>query len=201
MKRRAQQWAAGFTLLEILVALVVLGFLLAGLAQGTRFGLRAWDMQGRMVDARGELDAVDRTLRGLIAQANPGSSEVPTPLTGTARAIVFTSDLPQALAGQRADMSLTVDGAHRLLLRWTPHRHVRQLGPPPTPQQTELLRGVARLEIGYWAAGGVGGWAAAWSATALPALVRIRIVFEDGDPRHWPDIVAGTMLGLQGGSG
>ena len=33
----------GFTLLEVLAALAVLGLLLAGLAQGVQFGLRAWD--------------------------------------------------------------------------------------------------------------------------------------------------------------
>ena len=39
----------GFTLLEMLAVLAVLGLLLAGLSQGIRFGLRAWDMQAREV--------------------------------------------------------------------------------------------------------------------------------------------------------
>ena len=38
----------GFTLLEILVALTVLGFLLAGLAQGVHFGLLAWGTEVRL---------------------------------------------------------------------------------------------------------------------------------------------------------
>ena len=36
---------AGFTLLEIMVALVVFGLLVLGLGQGVDFGLRAWGRQ------------------------------------------------------------------------------------------------------------------------------------------------------------
>ena len=190
----------GFTLLEVLVALVVMGFLLAGLSQGTRFGLRAWDIQARMIDQNGELDAVDRTLRRLIQQLDPGNATTGSTLAGTARRMVFTSDLPMAAvtATRRADMILAVDAAHRLMLAWTPHLHVVRIGPPPAPQATELLRGVDRLEIGYWRRDGVGGWLNRWPDRELPALIRIRIVFVEGDARRWPDIVAAPMLGRQG---
>ena len=40
---------AGFTLLEVLVSLVVTGLILAGLAQGFRFGVAAWDAQTRIL--------------------------------------------------------------------------------------------------------------------------------------------------------
>ena len=41
----------GFTLLEMLVVLVVLGFLMVGLTQGVRAGLALWDAQSRRVGA------------------------------------------------------------------------------------------------------------------------------------------------------
>ena len=41
MKIGAAQRDAGFTLLEILVALVILGLIVSGLAGGTRLGLKA----------------------------------------------------------------------------------------------------------------------------------------------------------------
>lgn len=191
---------AGFTLLEILVALVVMGFLLAGLSQGTRFGLRAWDLQARMIDQHGELDAVDRTLRRLIQQADPGTAAGGATLAGTARRLALTSALPmEAPAVQRADMVLAVDAAHRLMLGWMPHLHVILTGPPPPPKDAELLRGVSRLEIGYWRTDGAGGWRDRWAERDLPALVRLRIVFEPGDARAWPDIVAAPMLRRQRG--
>lgn len=188
--------AAGFTLLEILVALVVLGFLMVGLTQGTRFGLRAWGMQTRMIDQRGELDAVDRTMRRLVARMDPGSPTRDSTLRGTGSRVAFRSDLPMAAAGpasRRADMLLTVDGAHRLVLRWTPHLHAARFGPAPAPEDAELLRGVDRIEVSYWAGGGA-VWQTTWTGRDLPALIRFRIVFPEGDPRRWPDIVAAPVL-------
>src|SRR5918997_799427 len=62
---------AGFTLLEVLVALAVLGFLTLGLAGGVRFGLGAWDSQARLIDRTGDLDVADRALRRIVAQLVP----------------------------------------------------------------------------------------------------------------------------------
>ncbi len=180
---------AGFTLLEILVALVVFGFLVLGLGQGVDFGLRAWDRQSRGIAARGELDAVDRALRGLIGRLDPD-----TDVVGRAHGLGLTSQLPQtaALATGEADMALGVDGARRLVLRWTPHLHAVRFGPPPTPDVAELLRGIERLDLAYWPRDG-GGWRDTWSAHDPPAMIRIHVVFPVGDPRHWPDLIAAPM--------
>lgn len=184
---------AGFTLFEVLVALAVLGFTMVGLAQGARFGVRAWDMQGRVIDKRSELDAVDRALRRFIERADPGGGKEPASLQGTADHVAFTSELPAAASGaaRRADMVVLVSGG-RLVLRWAPHLHVRRLGPRPAPAEEELLRGVRRAEFAYWSP--TGGWVGAWSEQALPALVRVRLVFPEGDRRRWPDVVAAPLL-------
>lgn len=191
--------AAGFTLLEILVALVVLGFLLVALGQGSRFGTRALNVQTRMIDQREGLEAVDRALRRMIEQADAGTPGGEAPVTGTPSRLAFTTRLPVAtVEGQYADTVLAVDGARRLVLRWTPHRHAVRFGPPPGPEEVELLRGVARLEIGYWRRSGEGGWLGSWSDREPPALIRVRIVFAEGDPRRWPDIVVAPMNGRPG---
>ena len=59
----------GFTLLEIIVAVVVLGFVLAGLVQATRFGINAWDVQTRLTDNAAEMERLDRVLRLIVEQA------------------------------------------------------------------------------------------------------------------------------------
>lgn len=186
----------GFTLLEILVALVVMGFLMVGLSEGTRFGLRAWAMQNRDIERYGDLDAVDRTMRRLIARMDPGSATRGATLRGTVSGVAFTSDLPMAApdgASSRADMLLTVDAAHRLVLRWIPHLHAIRFGPAPQSQEAELLPGVDRIEFGYWPAGGQ-HWQSNWTGRDLPALIRLRIVFAAQDPRSWPDIIAAPLL-------
>jgi hypothetical protein len=105
------------------------------------------------------------------------------------------TELPAAAAlpTRQAAVALGVDRAGRLVLRWTPYLHARRLGPPPAPEESELLRGVERVEIAYWSAAAGGGWLPAWTRAELPDLVRFRLVFARGDERRWPDIVAAPM--------
>lgn len=185
---------AGFTLLEILVALVVLGFLMVGLSQGVRFGLTAWGMQERLINQRGDLDAVDRALRQMIAQMDPGTRADPAQVAGTQAEFAFTAVLPLTADGGSADMLLMVDPAHRFSLRWIPHLHARRIGPPPPPRVEALLDGVKQVRFAYWRPSGNGGsWAGTWEGKSLPTLVRIQIEFQEGDRRHWPDIVAAPL--------
>ncbi len=178
---------AGFTLLEILVALVVLGFLMAGLAQGVHFGLAAWTMQDRLIERGGDLDAVDRLLRGLIGRMDPGTRADPPVLAGDQARFAFTSVLPSAAGGEVADIRLGTDSRRRLVLGWRAHLHGILTGPPAPEHIETLLDGIGRLELAYWAGG---QWRRDWTAKAVPELVRIRIAFPAGDHRHWPDIVA-----------
>ncbi|WP_419730939.1 prepilin-type N-terminal cleavage/methylation domain-containing protein [Lichenicola sp.] len=196
---------AGFTLLEIVVALVVLGILLSTLSQGVQFGLAAFDRQDRMIQTGGRLEAADRTLRRLIEQLDPGTSTDGDSVVGAQHGLVFRSPLRIADAAPRAnretpnlqtapepqddlaDLRLSVDPAHQLILAWLPHRHVIPAGPVPTPHREVLLTGVDQIDVSYFSAG---VWHTRWSDAEPPDLIRIRLVFPDGDPRHWPDIVA-----------
>jgi general secretion pathway protein J len=194
-RRTGRNAEAGFTLLELLVALSVLGFLVLGLAQGVRFGLTAWDAQARLAGAHADLDVVDRALRRMVAQIVPtDEADVPA-IRGTADGFECVTELPAAatLPSRRVVAALGVDRSRRLVLRWVPHLHARRLGPPPAPQETELLRGVERLDLAYWSAADGGVWLPVWNRTEAPDLVRIRFVFPRGDRRHWPDIIAAPM--------
>ncbi len=189
----SRQPDAGFTLLELLVALVVLGFILAGLTQGVRYGLRATDTQARTLAERSELDAVDRALRRLIEQMDPGSARDGVVVRGGSGQLAFVSELPAAsgLPTRRADIGLGVDGAHRVVLRATPRPAGKPFGPPPLPIETELLRDVDHIELAYWPRAEPQQWTNSWNANDLPLLVRLRVVFPPNDHRHWPDIIAG----------
>lgn len=184
--------APGFTLVEILAALAVFGFVLLGLGEGVQFGLQAWDAQARLVGQRAELDAVDRLLRGLVARMDPGSLADAPRVAGAADRLAFTTDLPEAAGAlqRHVDVALFVDPTHHLQMRWAAHLHQR--GGTAAPGAATLLEGVQGVRFAYLRPAGSGGsgWAAAWSEGYLPRLVRIQLAFPPGDRRHWPDIVA-----------
>lgn len=190
----------GFTLLEILVAVAVLGLLLLALAQGTQFGFLALRKQSESAARHNELAAVDRTIRRLIERTIAGDYLVnQVPLSGGAAGIeLFTvlPDGPATLPDPTVAARLGVDAHRRLVLRWLPHPHADWIGPPPAPAEAVLLSNVERLEIAYWQSvpGGGGDWMRDWQARDPPSLVRIRIVFPAGDPRHWPDIIAAPRV-------
>ncbi len=186
----------GFTLLEIIVALVVLGILLVTLSRGTQFGLAAFDRQDRMIGVGGRLEAVDRTLRRLIVGLDPGTVTDGDTVVGARHVLVFRSRLPVGEAGTQADLRLSVDDAHHLVLAWLPHRHAKMVGSAPPPHRETLLDNVDTIDLDYW---GDGTWHGQWKETAPPALIRIRIVFPDGDARRWPDIVAAPARDQAGG--
>jgi general secretion pathway protein J len=191
---------AGFTLIEVLVALIVLGVLMAGLAQGLQYGFKVWDNQAQAMARWDRLDAVDRALRQLIGQIDTRNEDAPSRFVGEANRFDFATELPSALsfASRRADASLLVDRDHHLILRWTPHRHATLLGAPPRPLDTELLSEVNQVEFHYWRPAGSdgtpAGWQSSWHDREPPELVRIHLVFAPGDSRHWPDIVAARQL-------
>ena len=78
----------GYTLLEVMVALVVLGLVMAGIAQTFRFGLTAWQAAMRIPAGPEDMAALDAALTRMIAQALPGS------MTGHPDRLAFTTRLP-----------------------------------------------------------------------------------------------------------
>lgn len=182
---------AGFTLLEVLVSITVLGILLASLGAAVGFSARAWRAHGAALDRVGDLDAVDRILRELITDMEPGDEvSGAMPITGQAHVLSFRTRLPDgvgAVPGRDVDVGLGVDAGHRLVLRsWPLYRSLA--GAPPVTE-TLLLPGVRKLDLEYWDAER-GEWRTEWTAGELPGLVRVRITMLNNAPGNWPDIVA-----------
>jgi general secretion pathway protein J len=188
---------AGFTLLETLVALVILGFVVAGLAQGLRFGLAAWDRQARSIDRDGALDTTDRTLRTLLAGMAPGIDPAEPAILGTSNRLAFTTELPMSAPASSirlSDVVLSVDGAHTLTLRWTPHLHAKLIG-RLVPREAVLLPGVAGVTFAYYRAasgGKPGAWVGQWQGVDPPELVRVHIAMAN-PAQHWPDVIVAPV--------
>jgi general secretion pathway protein J len=191
----------GFTLLEILVAVVVLGFIVAGLSQATRFGINAWDVQSRLSDNAAELERVDRVLRLLIEEAVPPMSADDKPMEGQEHRLILVTrlpDQPPTRPIRRAQVALGVDDRHRLLLRWVVHPNAVAIIPPPPPQEIVLAEGVDHLDLSYRQSVADGGrWRTNWDDSSLPALVTMNIVLSSTH-RKIPLIQAATMTDTNG---
>jgi general secretion pathway protein J len=193
MKRRASQHKirhdAGYTLLEMLVALVVFGLVMAGIAQTFRFGLTAWSATTRNATRPEVLAAMDAALTQMIVQTLPGS------MTGRADGLALTTTLPagSGLPGGLADAAIVVAPDGDLVLRYTPHPPGIPLEPPPAPKVESLAEGVTALNVSYLVPqiGAAPAWSSSWSGDGLPLLVKIHLQFAGG--RNWPDLVAAPM--------
>ncbi len=186
--------SAGFTLLEILVALAVFGFLLAGLSQTVRFGLTAWRQDARLSDGKTDLDALDRTLRSVVENFAPADDAARSSIEGSADTLTGVTRLRLPHSGlipTRVEVGLAVSGT-RLVLRWRPYHRGIPLVTPPTPAETELMNGVTRLGIEYWRPPGV--WVTKWHEPDLPLLIRFRLKFAGSPAQRWPDIVVAPLL-------
>jgi general secretion pathway protein J len=196
----ARRHSGGFTLLELLVALSVFGFLLIALNHGVQTGLGIWNVQSRRVNTTWDLDATARLLRTLLTQIptspetsiNPGSPAVPIAFDGKADELSFVGEMPTGLGtNSPADIKLRLVGK-RLVVDWQPHRH-ELAGAPPPATVSEILRGVDHLEFAYWGLPSNTAtsptWLSAWEGPNLPNLVRVRLGFDRNDPRRWPDLI------------
>jgi general secretion pathway protein J len=170
---------SGFTLLELLIAITILGLILVALTNGVRFAGQAWETQTKRIARQGDLDAVQNVVRQLVTPAKR--------LSGTPLSLKFVGALPAALArGGLYDIELrTLNG--RLVLVWQPHFK----GTAATMQQsvTELAEDVTGLELAYYLPGA--GWLAA-NGNKTPALVRIVMQVEDG--RRLPPLLVAPMV-------
>jgi general secretion pathway protein J len=179
--------ARGFTLLEVLVGVAVLGLIIGALYGGVSFALQGAQRQDTVLGKTGDYDSVDRALRRMVAEADPGGAGT-VPLKGQLARVTFSSRMPEAAGGAAADVAVGITGG-TVVLRWSPRRPGRPIGPGSAPKEVELLRGAQRVDLSYWASS---GWQSNWSEPTLPMLVRLRVTFPPGDARHWPDMVMAT---------
>lgn len=182
----------GMTLVELLVAMTLLGMLSVMMMGGLRFGARAWE---RVEERSGEINAVVRThafLRARLSEAVRADSVV-----GEAERLEFTALWMTALGGggyYAFELSRRDDA---LVLAWRPAPDEEgEAEEPPEALTGErvLLEGVRGLEIaffgqpsGYPEAEWVDRWEPGWIA---PQLVRIDAEL-DGQRQFWPTLTVG----------
>jgi general secretion pathway protein J len=193
----------GFTLIELLVAITVLGLLIVGLSRGVQTGITLRQKQAEHVRSTADLDAAMRVLRKVLTKipVMPGGEQLAATAEGPVfqgepDRVSFVGNLPTGLGqSRRAEITLFLRDK-LLILAWTPHPHRRLLVQPRTTE-TELVRGVVRLDLAYWGApvpDQPAEWQARWEDATAPDLIRVRLVLPEKDRRRWPDLIVDSRL-------
>jgi len=201
---------AGFTLVELLVAMTLLAFLSIMLFGGLRFGARSWDAVVISSSERDDVAATQTFLRDRLSQLTlPGSArslrtDMQNRFAGEAKQMEVVAPWLSALSlGGLYRFTLWHDdtgddtGDGRLMLRWQPAEAdpeaLEELG--DLAGQRVLLDGVREFSLSYFGAAdeeSEPAWRDQWDDRSLPPrLVRVELMFADAR-RLWPSFVAAT---------
>jgi general secretion pathway protein J len=197
--------SAGFTLLETIIALALLGLIMVLLFSSLRLGSRSWDTGEHHIAESSQRSVIMGFLRRELEQVYPLSWHVQgedvVAFVGEPSAIAFVGPMPDSLAtGGNHMISLGLgQGAEGqdLVLRWhLPTPDMQDFSMLTDADQVVLAKGVQSMSITYFGADG-GSKAPSWhdqwfNRQALPALIRIRIRLASGD--EWPEIIAAPMI-------
>ena len=194
---------AGFTLLETLVALAVLGLLTVFLLQGLRIGSRYLQTATSRAEPANAIGTVQDLLRRMLEETYPALSygdAGPQPVfDGRPDRLTFTTMIPPQLGRDgyyRVDLVLS--GGH-LQIRWQPERgqSVAFQGDDARGPYN-LLDHVATLRLQYFGATSPQdspGWTDHWrSFSRSPTLLRMDVGFTKDQVVAWPSLVVSPRV-------
>jgi general secretion pathway protein J len=189
----------GFTLIETLVALVLLSLVFLLLTGGLQF-VREIDRKEAIGDADVSRSRTQTFLASVISQARPalvrdGQSATgeSVAFAGSATRFELLTSAPNAIAtGGLQNVSVVFDPTNeQVQILWGLYR------PPGLTYEDKsiLLDHVSNAEFAYF--GELQkriGWHDSWEhALSLPLLVRIRLSFSNGSPA-WPDLIVSPKI-------
>jgi general secretion pathway protein J len=204
---------SGFTLIEMVVAMTILGVMLGLLYQGLTFALRSWDAS----DVNGRL-AMDRRigenfLRREVSELFPMRWKDPVTLKlafdGDSKRLRFVSARPAGIStGGLALVSVEVaedarnPREHNLVMRRAmPDDEQVDFRPLDKAEPSVLIANIDSVQFAYFGAENDFAdpkWTDQWTyPSRVPQMIRMRVKTADGDTL--PDMVMKTMLGEEAG--
>jgi general secretion pathway protein J len=202
---------AGFTLLEVVLALALLAAMLAMAWSGLEFALRSWDLGmatgQRTADTRLSQNFLRRELSELFPMRWKDPMTLRFAFEGESKRLKFVSSRPAGLAlGGLALVGLAVesDGPrrnHLVMRRALPDDAARDFGPLEKAEGIILFPDVESIEFAYFGSNNDMNdplWSDAWAYPGrIPLLVRLRVRSADGVVQ--PDFISRVMLGEEAG--
>jgi general secretion pathway protein J len=204
MRRGPATGEDGFTLLELLIALALLGLLMTLIFGGLRLGARAWTAVDHQTVGASDLGAVQDILRRATAGAYPvfASADLAdwtVDFDGQTDSLVLVTSLPEAVEADiraRERFSLVQDGQSRsLVMAWRLDLPSPGAGDALLAEnRVVLLDHVRSIRFAYFGPPDEHtgpDWQESWSGrTRLPNLVRVQIERDDASLPRWPELVA-----------
>ncbi len=195
---------SGFTLIELMVALVLVGLIVAVLAGAVRTGLLSADMIDKRVERTSEVRAAHGLIRRRLETALPVSwSEqraVYTAFEGAPESLAFVTVMPPWPGrGGPHLVRLAKEGDTLVIIRRITSGDLQSFDFSRHAERTVLVRGVNRVRFAYFGPSAreeKAKWQPTWTKrSGLPRLVRLGIEFADGDRGAWPELVVPLMIG------
>ena len=210
--------SAGFTLVELLLAITLMSILLGLSYSGLRAATRSAQIGEKILVAGGEVRSAHQFVRRQLNQILPlpfavddSSDQIRIVFEGDASHIQFVAPMPGYLGAggpqvQLLELSSNDDGGvlqfSNALLQGFEQAHLSDRPP------VVLLRGVETggFEfLGLDDDGELTGWVSSWDQQdILPIAVRLNVDFTVQSLIRWPDLVAGVRIdeqAVRGGSG
>ncbi len=195
---------AGFTLVELLVAMTLLGFLTVLLFGGLRFGTRAWERSQENYADENAIRSAEGLLASAIAQAYPlplhaGTHGLGVDFDGQAQQMTWlsaASDNAGAMRRLRLAAQPQGSGMDLDLLASA------ELATTQEPARQRLLGKVSAFDLAYLGRRNgekTSRWAADWRGQPrLPDLIRVRVRMTD-TRLAWPDLVVAPRITADAG--
>jgi len=173
---------AGFTLLELLVAMVLLGLLTMALFSSMRFGVQVWARSQHALSGTNQLHQLQTALSDELTRAYPmfetSGTEAEITFDGTSQTMSYlvpSTNVPGAL--ERVFVDLQGEPGDADLVRTSQLELGGQL------HRTVLAKHVTSFTLAYF--GKLGDQSALWQKewrhrTKLPELVRVMLESSDG---------------------
>lgn len=186
----------GYSLVELLVVVALMGIVAVTMSGGIQFGARVWERTGTTVEALEQAQGAQAQLREALSSVAPSLFDPARPndgaFVGGAEQMNFTTSttmLPGVGSKRIVLNALRTGKTVSLQLTWRQERGARTEG-----RQT-LLSGATNISFAYGSVAPSGAivWSDAWAADAgLPALIRIRARL--GGAASWPELIVRPQI-------
>ena len=204
--------AHGFTLLELMIGLALLGLIMSVLFAGLQLAARNWDAADLAGERANRMRLVQNLLLRELSAVYPyrwkNTADLNLAFSGVEQRLRFVSGTPpRAGAGGLNLVELRVDksehGLQLQMRRQIPRREERDFGRVEDADSVLLLDGLEAATFDFFGSdtpGGKPSWRASWEdPQRLPRLIRVSLR-SYGAPA-WPDVIVAPRVSENAGCG